>query len=259
MRGIVALPQLNPKQPGARPLKRAAKNVLRRWLARFGYSVRGLDHRNGVTGVDLLYDVSIVLGRKRGATLFDVGANTGQTIDAFVNNFREPRIFSFEPSPATFATLQEIYGGKANICLEPTAVGDKEETLPFHVTPDYSVNDSLLNPAWSARAAQVPVRVITLDNYCSKHGIHSIDFLKIDTQGYDLHVLRGANEMVRNRRIAAFCVELTFVSMYEHQPRYIDMLTFIDGLGYRLLGIYDHTYLNNTLSYANACYVYKQA
>ncbi|WP_371270960.1 FkbM family methyltransferase [Flavobacterium sp.] len=45
------------------------------------------------------------------------------------------------------------------------------------------------------------MNVKTLDNYCLKNKIHKIDFLKIDTEGFEIHVLEGAATMIENQAI----------------------------------------------------------
>jgi FkbM family methyltransferase len=230
------------------------KDAARRSLARFGYTIRSVGRDDNVTGIDMLHDVRVLLEDKSGAILFDVGANIGQTIDSFVQAFRSPRIHAFEPSPATFEILRRGYGGRPSISLENMALGDREGTLPFHVTKDYSVNDSLLEPAWNAGGDEVLVRVETLDRYCEAYGIDHVDFLKIDAQGYDLNVLRGAGRMLGERRIEAFCVEVSFVDMYKYQPKYVDILSFVNDTGYRLVGLYEQSYIRNELQYLNACF-----
>jgi hypothetical protein len=130
-----------------------------------------------------------------------------------------------------------------------------ESSLPFHVTHDHSVNDSLLEPAWDAQAKTVPVQVSTLDRYCERHGIDYIDYMKVDTQGYDLKVLRGGRGILKEKQIRTLSVELTFTPMYKDQPTYIEILSFPEEHGYQLLGIYELTYRYQRLNYANALFV----
>lgn len=230
------------------------KKSIRRLLGRFGYVVRHLGQKGGMAGVDLLHDVSVLLGPKRPVILFDVGANIGQTIASFLEMFPDSQIHSFEPSPATFEALRNAYGHDARVHLENLALGDQEGTLPFHVTQDYSVNDSLLEPAWDAGAKIVSVRVSTLDRYCQQHRVETIDYLKIDTQGFDLQVLRGADQLLKEKRVRSLSVELTFSPMYKSQPSYIEVLSFLETAGYQPLGFYEQTYRHNQLVYANALF-----
>jgi FkbM family methyltransferase len=167
------------------------KRLIRRLLGRLGYVIRSVGDAGSVTGIDLLHDVQVLLGEKCPLVLFDVGGNVGQTVASFQETFRDPRIFSFEPSPKSFETMRAAYQNDSRVHLENLALGDQEGTLPFQVTKDHSVNDSLLEPVWDAQAKSVPVPVSTLVRYCQQHHIESIDYLKIDTQGYDLKVLQG--------------------------------------------------------------------
>jgi FkbM family methyltransferase len=231
------------------------KRFIRGLLGRFGYVIRSVEKPGGISGIDLLHDVRVLLGKERPVTLFDVGANVGQTVASFLESLDEPRIYSFEPSPGSFETLRTAYGHDSRVRLENLALGDREDSLPFHVTKDHSVNDSLLEPDWNAQAKTVAVQVTTLDRYCEQHGIESIDYLKVDTQGYDLKVLEGGRRLFSEKRIRTFSVELTFALMYKDQPSYLRVLTFPEEFGYQLLGFYEQTYRHQRLIYANALFV----
>lgn len=203
-----------------------------------------------------MHDVRVVLQDKPSPTLFDVGANIGQTVDEFLATFRKPRIYSFEPSPGTFEALRLKYGSREGISLENIALDCHEGTRPFHVTRDHSVNDSLLRPVWNAGGEEVQVAVETLDGYAGRHGIQSIDLLKIDTQGNDLNVLRGAEQLLSKGRIRLFSIEVMFAAMYEGQPKLVDIMSFAERMRYELIGVYEQTYIGNRMNYFNACFGY---
>jgi FkbM family methyltransferase len=217
-----------------------------------GYSLR--DVGRGVGGVELLHDARVLLGHAAGLVLFDIGANVGQTTLAMLDTFDAPRIRAFEPSPATAATLKRAVGSCPGVVVEPLAFGETVGTLPFHVTEAYSVNDSLLRPRWNAGGTMVEVPVTTVDSYCEQHGIRGIDLLKIDTQGYDVRVLRGAREMLAHRRIRLFCCEANVQDLYHGQAGLRDVLAFADEVGYRLVGFYQQSYVRNDLSYLDALF-----
>ena len=225
----------------------SVKRLLRQAFGAAGYAIR--DVGRGVGGVELLHDARILLHDVPAPILFDVGANIGQTTQAMLDAFRTPQIYAFEPSPSTVESLRRAVGNRLGVTVEALAMGDAEGALPFHVTQDYSVNDSLLTPTWNAGGSVVEVRVDTIDNYCSSNGIESISLLKIDAQGYDLHVLRGARRMLDNRRIKLFSREANFDPMYTGQATLRDLLAFADEVGYKLVGFYELTYVKNRLTY----------
>jgi FkbM family methyltransferase len=231
-----------------------AKQALRAQLRRHGYVVRQVNQGGDITGVELLPDVKALLNHNERPTLFDVGANVGQTIQEFLEAFSDSRIVSFEPSPKTFDVLRERFGGRKNVELENLALGDQQGTLDFNVTEDYSVNDSLLAPKWDMKSKKVGVTVETVDTFCARKCIESIDLLKIDTQGYDLKVLHGARSMLTSGRIKLFVAEAMVFQMYDGQPSLADLLNFADSVGYGLVGFYEQTYVDNRLSYLNACF-----
>jgi FkbM family methyltransferase len=229
------------------------KRQIRTLFRKLGYNIESVGDPNSPSGDDMLHDVNIFLGRSIGNVLFDVGANIGQSIDAFRREFRSPIIYSFEPSPRTFPQLMRTHGEIVNR-IEQIALSQNRGTMDFYVIGEYSVNDSLL-PTGNKNSQTVQVETWPLDGYCQDRQIERIDFLKIDTQGNDLNVLRGARSMLEEHRIRAFCVELLFRKFYVGQPSYLEILSAIHAAGYRPLGFYDNFYLNGKLSHCDACFV----
>lgn len=228
------------------------KRRVRRSLAAFGFAIR--DVGRGVGGVELLHDSAVLLGNGRAAVLFDVGANVGQTTRAMLDAFRSPRIRAFEPSPLTCQTLRQAVGGRPGVIVEAIALGDVDGTLPFHVTQGHSVNDSLLTPTSRAGGTIIDVPVETIDTYCDRHHIESINLLKIDAQGYDLLVLKGARRMLNARRVMLYSCEANIEPMYEGQATLRDLLTFADEVGYKLVGFYEQSYVQNRLGCLDALF-----
>jgi FkbM family methyltransferase len=150
--------------------------------------------------------------------------------------FPGAQIWSFEPSPKSFQSLAGQFGSQRGIRLENLAIGDVDGELPFTVCDEWSVNDSLLAPSWSGKTTTTTVSVTTIDSYCRKHGIDNIDWLKIDTQGYDLRVLQGAPGSACEAAIKLVSAEAMFNRMYEGQASLSDLLLFMDGCRYRVNG-----------------------
>jgi hypothetical protein len=83
------------------------------------------------------------------------------------------------------------------------------------------------------------VEVKTIDSVVEEHGIERIDLLKIDTQGYDLEVLRGGTEALRSGVIGNVLVELNFVKMYESQSDANAIIQFLTERNLRLVDYYE--------------------
>jgi FkbM family methyltransferase len=227
------------------------KAFAKRQLSRRGYSLRHVGARSTVSGVDLIHDIRALLGIES-PLVFDIGANVGQTIDEVRRTFGAARILSFEPSPKSYATLCERY---PDVRLEPLAISDSVGEATFHVSDEWSVNDSLQPMIGASDVRTVTVQTTTVDAYCATHDIPRIDWLKSDTQGHDLKVLRGAATMLAERAIQLVSAEVNFAVAYEGQHTMIDLLAYMEPTGYQLMGVYDQTFWRNRLAYCNLLWI----
>ena len=140
-------------------------------------------------------------------TLFDVGANTGDYVQALLDAFAshpQTRIFAFEPSPQTHGLLTRRFSGTARVALEPFGFGAEEETR------------TLFRPALAAASGiaslyrrrldhfniqldtQEEVRIRTIDRFCEEQALKKIHLLKLDVEGHELSALKGAERMLRD-------------------------------------------------------------
>jgi FkbM family methyltransferase len=163
-------------------------------------------------GLDLFQDISR-LSAAWGtpvSTVFDVGANRGQTALELLTHCPTAHIFSFEPHPNTFAQLLTTIGTRPNFTATNTALGATPGTLPMTIYDLDCVNT--LRPGFHATGRfqatdSIDVPVTTLDLFCATHAIATIDLLKIDTEGFDLMVLHGARDLLARRSITFVYVE----------------------------------------------------
>ncbi len=130
----------------------------------------------------------------------DIGANIG--LFSLVAASKEPKVktVAFEPNPKLFAILME--NANANdfcITCESKAISDKCSTSEFYV-PESDMSGSL-EPDFSERHRAVhTVSTVTLDAYIEEHARPGSLLLKIDVEGHEQSVLRGARETLRNIR-----------------------------------------------------------
>ena len=68
------------------------------------------------------------------------------------------------------------------------------------------------------------VMVTTLDVYCKQNHLSSIDLLKLDVQGYEARVLRGATKLLEENRIRVIMAELCLSSLYVQQSSFSEIL-----------------------------------
>ena len=102
------------------------------------------------------------------------------------------------------------------------------------------------------------VQVLTIDHFCVSKNIDRIDLLKIDTEGYDLTVLRGGNRMLSERHVRCVLVE---AAPNDNDARFIGLDRFQHELwsyDFELFGIYDQMPRLNggqALGYFNAAFI----
>lgn len=146
---------------------------------------------------------------RRPVMVFDVGANVGnyaKDVDQILANFNLPHIIhSFEPSKITHARLVENTSGMSSIFCHNLALGSESATTTLYSNKPESGLASLYHRDLTHNNIEVvpqeQVRVGTLDEFCSKNNISTIDFLKIDVEGYELKVLQGAREYLERGKI----------------------------------------------------------
>ena len=149
-------------------------------------------------------------------TIVDVGANTG--LFTKLSRACAPAhctIHAFEPDGASFKKLKQLIQTHnfTNVVTNESAVGEVVEKKTFQIKARSVLNSFYTHPR-TETTASVIIPVTTLDTYCTEQGITRIDFLKIDTEGHDLFVLRGARELLKERRIDCIQFELAQESVY---------------------------------------------
>lgn len=159
-------------------------------------------------------------------TVFDVGANVGEW-SLLLNRLKpEVAIYSFEPVKETFKTLISNNFNE-NVKPQNCGLGSEVGTTDFFVYGQ----DSTLNSAHDRGVAELnkpeveTVTIETVDHFCASNGIAVIDFLKIDTEGHEFAVLKGAAEFLKNHQIKMI--------QFEYGGTYIDSRVILkDVYGY---------------------------
>lgn len=154
---------------------------------------------------------------REGMTVFDVGANVGELTLLF-SRFAGAGggVHAFEPSRAAFERLETVCraANRSNVVLNNLALSDKNGFIRLHVYEDnyLSFNSQAARPLKNYGLDIEPVgieeiRATTVDDYCDEKGIAQIDLLKIDTEGAELQVMKGARKMLKSGRVKCLTFE----------------------------------------------------
>lgn len=173
--------------------------------------------------------------------VLDVGANIGQ----FARNLRRVgyrgHICSFEPTEQAFAQLKTNFGADPNWIGYNFALGSENTHQAIHVTLESTAMSSFLQPrdtGWRLQEAVVEIKRLDaiFPDVLAATGIqHPRMFLKMDTQGFDLEVFRGAQGCLD--RILGIQSEVSAKPVYEGMPHYLDSLRIYQENGFDLYGL----------------------
>jgi FkbM family methyltransferase len=132
----------------------------------------------------------------------DVGANAGHWAAMFLHG-AGPEIagLCFEPSPSMLPTLRAALLRWPNVEVVEAAIGDQPAQLTLHAHRGSSEGSTLTESRDPNPDLDVVVPVTTLDVECESRGWSEVDMLKIDAEGFDFKVLRGAAGLIKARRI----------------------------------------------------------
>lgn len=168
--------------------------------------------------------------------LVDVGANQGQFAQKFRDSGFEGAMCSFEPLSSAFHLLKRAAASDARWTVVRTALGEMSGEAELNVSAN-AVSSSLLTitethlraEGTSGTTRREPVPVTTLDFQLAKTPGEAL-WLKLDVQGYEHQVLLGASKTLR--RTAVIQCEISFRELYIGQATYINLLNFLDDLGF---------------------------
>jgi FkbM family methyltransferase len=146
-----------------------------------------------------------------GGVFFDVGANVGLA-SLSVAMKAEPAsvvVHAFEPDPVNVAALRRNLelNPDLDVRVHAVAVGARIGRASLVLQDEPSHHYISRDPA-QAIAATVTVPVIALDDYAAENGLDRIDVMKVDVEGYELEVLRGARGLLAERQIRLIVCEI---------------------------------------------------
>jgi FkbM family methyltransferase len=146
------------------------------------------------------------IGRIDKPVVFDVGANIGSWSSEVLRINSHAQIHAFEPQAALASHIATTF---PQIKVTNAALGDSAGELELYDYANHSGSQhaSLIKGVidkihgGTPRVTRVPL--LTIDDYCLTHRIEQIHFLKVDVEGFELTVLRGAQQMIAGGRVDA--------------------------------------------------------
>tara|TARA_B100001093_G_scaffold436988_1_gene435680 strand:+ start:587 stop:1306 length:720 start_codon:yes stop_codon:yes gene_type:complete len=181
---------------------------------------------------------------------FDVGSHHGETIKLFSKKFDIKEFHCFEASPLNFKILSQNIDKlnfKLNYKLNNLGVGSSNENAFINQMKESSsstINDLNLNSKYLQKklkilnikkidnfSKKIPIKLVTLDKYITENKQKKIDILKIDTEGFELNVIKG---LILNHKIIKFIYfEHHYDDMIKKNYKFKDINYALKKLGFR--------------------------
>jgi FkbM family methyltransferase len=222
----------------------SAKTLLRkllkaRRLARHPVYRRGLQ-----MGVGAAIEHEDVVRNSRIGTLVDVGANVGQ-FSLLVRRFwPDAQLMAFEPLQGPGAKYRKLFEQDAKAKLLPYAAGPEEAKAEIHVAA--KADSSSLLPISDLQTQLHPgtqevgtesIEIRRPDDVLPVDDLAGPVFVKIDVQGFELEALKGMPRLLA--KAAAVYIEVSFVPLYTGQPLASEIIDFMHGAGFEIVGVHN--------------------
>jgi FkbM family methyltransferase len=172
----------------------------------------------------------------------DVGAHLGEKTFSTAADNPRLRVYAFEPN---LRMASRLMGQLPNYVVLPMAIAERDGSSTFYLNR-YSECSSLLpfvpeglkewvgGEVFQVEAA-LTVPTIRLDTFLNQAGIGKVAYLKTDTQGCDLTVIRSAGERLRDIERISLEVQTTLIPLYRDACRKEEVLAFLTGAGFELI------------------------
>lgn len=197
-------------------------------------------------GVDWYQDIKRSLeraGKPRGIqNILDVGANIGQTTIELRKAFPGGVIHAFEPVGSTFTELLRNVGRMPDVHCHQLALCDERGTASMVVGHNSLLGRLSVDHANEISTSQEleSVTTETVDYFCLDNKIGFIDLLKIDVEGAELSVLKGASGLLQSGRVGFVFIEVGFESSDTTHTFFPKIVNCLNDYGFGLCALYDY-------------------
>lgn len=210
-----------------------------------------------ITGCHFADDIRKLVVKKAPVCI-DVGAHWGETVNSLAAIFERPTIYAFEPSHESFKRLVQNPNILPSHCFQ-LAMGESDQDCRLKTFEDTFLNSILELHADGGRldspmTGTETVEMIRFDTFFQRHKLGEVDLLKIDTQGYELTVLKGAEASLLNGSIRNVLLEVNFANLYKGQSAASDIFQFLASCGYGFVDFYHKARTGHRMAWCNALF-----
>lgn len=177
-------------------------------------------------------------------TVLDVGAHHGEFASAIMGLLPEATVYAFEPLADGYQKLLAMAKRCPRLTPFQVALGTERGEMAFWRS-SYSASSSLRRMSelhkqvfpWTAKNFRTTVRVAPLDDYAEALELRPRVLMKVDVQGWEDRVFRGAARLMGT--VDYILVEVSFRQLYEDEPLFDDVYQLLTGMGFQFAGHLD--------------------
>ena len=158
--------------------------------------------------------------------------------------------------------LQGNFGDRGNVDLRNVALGARPDKLALQLSEDSQLNTLLPRDTQGVCGSSQMIDVVTVDDIVAAEGISHLDLLKIDVQGWEMEVLRGASKLIADHDLIFVLAEVAFRSDATEMQLFGELHDHLERNGFALSGFYESVRFGprkEFLSFANALYIHPAA
>tara|TARA_B110001454_G_scaffold37426_1_gene36933 strand:+ start:2770 stop:3498 length:729 start_codon:yes stop_codon:yes gene_type:complete len=172
-------------------------------------------------------------------TVIDVGSNKGQFILLIEKLFKNKTIYSFEPISEILEKQKEFFKDKKNLFYYNLGIGKKSEKKKFYIT-NRKDSSSFLKVEHNIKGnndykieEEREINIKSLDEVMSDRGILAPILMKIDVQGFELEVLKGAFNLLE--KIKYIIIEVSYDELYSKQPLENAITMYLSSKNFKII------------------------
>jgi FkbM family methyltransferase len=211
------------------------KKLIKKSLEKIGIQIKRIP-KNKTENIELTMPAALERCLKRGLsinTVIDIGASDGRWSKMCLDYLPNAKYLLFEPQEPHKLGLEHLKKGHLNVDYVAAAAGNKEGKIFFD-------NGSLLGGLASEGAfegACIEVPVVTIDNEIKRRGLKPPYLLKLDTHGFEIPILEGAEQIINNAEL--IIIETYNYKLTKDSLKYYEMCAYMEKKGFSSIEIVD--------------------
>jgi len=228
------------------------KIILKKLLAQMGFKIERISNNSEGVNADFwdAFKMQKYLTNKinEDVVILDIGAFNGNTALKYKKLFPLSRIYSFEPFPESFSELVKNTSAYKDIIPINKGLGEHEGVSNFN-SNSFAATNSILNThksgskVWGNGLLEtletIKVELTTIDSFVNTCDIKNIDILKMDVQGAEYMVIKGAKETLKKGIVKIIYTEIITLPTYEGQLDFDEMINLMKSVGFKLYHFYN--------------------